>query len=177
MTVRRYTGEMKLFRVILIALACALPATSMAQWVWVDKDGRKVLSDQPPPNDVPAKSILRQPGGKKGQDFVTPPAAPEPAKPVLSSAKTGGKEKDLEDKKKAGEAAEAEKLKAQSDERARARAENCDRAKRSKATYDSGARVARTNAKGEREFIDDATRAAETKRLEAIIAKDCSAAG
>lgn len=169
---------MKSFRVVLVALACTLPAISVAQWVWVDKDGRKVLSDQSPPNDVPAKNILRQPGGKKGQDFVpAPAAAAEPAKPVLATAKTGGKEKELEARKTAADAAEAEKLKGQNEERMKARAENCDRAKRSKATYDSGVRVARNNAKGEREFIDDATRAAETKRLEAIIAKDCSAAG
>jgi hypothetical protein len=38
-------------------------------------------------------------------------------------------------------------------------------------------RVARMNDKGEREYMDDAARAAETKRLEGIIASDCKAAG
>ena len=42
---------------------------------------------------------------------------------------------------------------------------------------DSGIRIVRANAKGEREFMDDAIRAAETKRLEAVIASDCKAAG
>jgi hypothetical protein len=33
------------------------------------------------------------------------------------------------------------------------------------------------NSKGEREYLDDATRAVETKRLEGIIATDCKPAG
>lgn len=73
------------------------------------------------------------------------------------------------------EAAEADKRKKEETRRTPARAENCKRAKDAKATYDSGVRVARTNAQGEREFVDDAQRKAEVTRLEAIIAKDCKA--
>ena len=40
-------------------------------------------------------------------------------------------------------------------------------------TLDSGVRIARTNEKGEREFMDDAARAAEAKRTQDIIASDC----
>jgi hypothetical protein len=36
---------MNLFRATLMALVCAAPALCMAQWQWVDKDGRKVFSD------------------------------------------------------------------------------------------------------------------------------------
>ena len=59
---------------------------------------------------------------------------------------------------------------------AKAKAENCARAKKAKATFDSGARIATTNAKGEREIMDDAARAVETKRLEGIIATECGPA-
>ena len=56
---------------------------------------------------------------------------------------------------------------------AQVRAENCARAKQAKASLDSGVRMAVTNAKGEREIMDDAARAAESKRIQGIIASDC----
>ena len=42
---------------------------------------------------------------------------------------------------------------------------------------DSGVRIARMNDKGEREIMDDAARAVESKRLEGIVASDCKPAG
>jgi type IV secretory pathway VirB10-like protein len=159
-------------------LVLALPSVCFAQWQWVDKDGRKVYSDQAPPPSVPAKNILRQPGVKG-----IPPAAAEaaavaePAKPQASAPKLSGKDKQLEERKKQLDAAEAEKKKAQEEETAKLRAENCTRAKGAKTTYDSGIRIARTNEKGEREFLDDAARAAEAKRIQSIIARDCGPVG
>jgi len=38
---------------------------------------------------------------------------------------------------------------------------------------DSGIRMARMNDKGEREILDDAARAAELERTQAIIQSDC----
>ncbi|MEO8654114.1 MAG: DUF4124 domain-containing protein [Ramlibacter sp.] len=176
---------MKLFRLTLLGLALALPAASFAQWQWIDKDGRKVFSDQPPPSDVPAKSILRQPGPKSRASFtVETPAAAASAASATQSAKSApgvpkisGKDKDLEEKKKKADAAEAEKNREKEEEIAKARADSCDRAKRAKASFDSGIRITRLNSKGEQEFLDDAARAAETKRIEGIIANDCKPAG
>ncbi|RYF47628.1 MAG: DUF4124 domain-containing protein, partial [Comamonadaceae bacterium] len=56
---------------------------------------------------------------------------------------------------------------------AQAKAENCTRERQSKATYDSGIRVARLNDKGEREIIDDKARAEEQQRLQTVISADC----
>jgi hypothetical protein len=170
---------MNLLRATLLALACALPVLSLAQWQWIDKDGRKVFSDQSPPADIPAKNILRRPGSKAMQapPAEPPAAASQPARAAASAPKLAGKDKELQEKKKLAEAAEAEKKKAKEEEIAKARADNCARAKRSKATFDSGVRVSITNDKGEREIMDDAARASETKRLEGIIASDCKAAG
>ena len=67
---RRYTRRMNSIRALLVALACAVPVVCIAQWQWVDKDGRKVFSDQPPPPDVPAKNILKQPTGAKGKSMA-----------------------------------------------------------------------------------------------------------
>ncbi|MEP6791008.1 MAG: DUF4124 domain-containing protein [Ramlibacter sp.] len=170
---------MKYLRIISVVLACIFPAVASAQWIWLDKGGRKVFSDQAPSADVPAKNILKQPGVRA---VAAPPveapaeaasAAARAARPAASMPRITGKDKDLEEKKKQTEAAEAEKKKAEEEKVAKARAENCSRARQSKANYDSGSRMARTNANGEREILDDAARASEVKRLQDIIAADC----
>jgi type IV secretory pathway VirB10-like protein len=170
---------MKLLRMTLIVLACAMPALGLAQWQWIDKDGRKVYSDQSPPADIPAKNILKQPAGKGGRSVTVNEPAPASSAPAVAAAKPAatpqlsGKDKALEDKKKAADAEAAEKKKAQEEEVAKQRSDFCARTKRSKAAIDSGARIARSNDKGEREFMEDAERATEGKRLDAILAKEC----
>jgi hypothetical protein len=172
---------MKPLRLLLLAAACAMPALALAQWQWVDKDGRKVFSDRPPPADVPESKILRQPAGRgAGTVAVAPVAAAAPAAAPASARsaapKLSGKDKELEEKKKQAEAAEAEKRKAEEQKVAAQRAENCERLKRDKATMDSGIRIARANAKGEREILDDNQRAAETRRIESLMARECAPA-
>jgi hypothetical protein len=170
---------MNLFRATLLGVALALPAAGFAQWQWIDKDGRKVFSDQSPPADIPAKNILKQPGPRGRSVAPVEPAASAavPAKATPASPKLSGKDKELEEKKKQAEAAEAEKKKEQDEQVAKERAENCARMKSAKATLDSGARIARMNEKGEREFMDDAQRTAESKRLDTVLARDCKAPG
>jgi hypothetical protein len=167
-------------RALALACLCVLPAVASAQWMYLDKEGRKVYSDKAPPPDIPAKNILRQPGMRAAAAAEPEAAASAPAvakaAPAASAPKISGKDKALEEKKKQAEAAEAEKKKAQAEEVAKAQADNCSRARQAKATFDSGMRVARVNAKGEREFMDDNQRAAEVKRLETVIARDCKPA-
>ena len=102
---------------------------------------------------------------------TTDGTTPAPA-PALAASKPAG-DKTLEAKKKQAEEAEAAKRKAEEERIAKAKAENCTRAKQAKATFDSGVRVSRTNANGEREVLDDAARAAETQRIQGIIDSDC----
>lgn len=168
---------MKAARLALLALACALPLAATAQWQWIDKDGRKVFSDQAPPPDVPPNKIVKRPGGRAAEPAQEAAAAPAaaPAAPKLPVAKPSGKDPALEKKKQEADAAEAKKKQAEEEKLAAARTENCARAKEAKATLDSGQRIGRINAKGEREFMEDSERAAETKRLEAVMARDCGA--
>jgi hypothetical protein len=178
---QHYTGAMNMLRTVVLGLTCALPMLALAQWQWVETDGRKVFSDQPPPAHIPAGSILKQPGARAKPlvaavtDTATPTAAPAAAapRPTASAPRISGKDKELEAKKKQAEAAEADKLKAEKDKVAKLRADNCARARSAKADYDSGARLARTNAKGEREILDDAARAAEVSRLQGILTSEC----
>ena len=57
---------------------------------------------------------------------------------------------------------------------AKAKADNCARARQARSTFDSGRPMMHTNAQGERVFLDEATRAAEVKRSDGIIATDCT---
>lgn len=172
-----YTAPMNFTRLALLVAACITAPLAVAQWQWVDKDGRKVFSDQPPPASVPDRSILKRPGQRAVQpDPATSPAAAASA-PASAVAKPSGRDKELEEKRKQAQAAEAEKRKAQEEEFARARAENCERAKKSKSLLDSGVRLVTTNSKGEHEFMDEAARAAEGKRLDGLIVRDCKPAG
>ncbi|MBP7574416.1 MAG: DUF4124 domain-containing protein, partial [Rhodoferax sp.] len=106
------------------------------------------------------------------ETVATPEAAPA-ATPASSTPKILSVDKDLEAKKKQVADAEAAKRKADEERVLKARIENCARAKQAKTTFDSGVRVARTNAAGEREIMDDAARSAESKRIQAIIDSDC----
>ena len=178
---RRYTGAMTPFRALTLACLLAVPALAGAQWMYLDKDGRKVFSDKAPPPETPPGKILRQPGMKKpaadAAQADAPAAAPAQAAAASASApKISGKDKELEQRRKQAESAEAEKNKARAEEQAKVQADNCVRAKQAKATYESGQRVARINAKGEREILDDAQRASEIKRIDGIIAADCKTA-
>ncbi len=171
---------MRLFNVL---LSCALVLTctsAFSQWQWVDKDGRKVFSDRAPPPEVLEKDILKRPNSaRRPAAPVDPDSASangtDGSSPLGAAApKSSGVDKDIEAKKKQAAEAEAAKLKAEQDRVAKAKAENCAQAKRAKATYESGVRLARNNAAGEREIIDDTVRAAELKRFQSVIDSDCN---
>jgi hypothetical protein len=82
-------------------------------------------------------------------------------------------DKDIEAKKKQAADAEAAKRKAEEDRVAKVKAENCSRAKQAKSSFDSGVRISRTTASGEREILDDAARAVELKQIQGIIESEC----
>lgn len=164
-------GWQRLGVIAVLAVLGNVPA--MAQWQWIDGTGSRVFSDTPPPAGTPDKNILKRPGAVR---VVTPaPTASSGAGSagMTVTAKPAAKDNELETRKKQVEEAEQAKKKAEQDKMAKARAENCDRAKRAKATLDSGIRIATTNAKGEREIMDDKGRADEGKRLDAVIRSDC----
>ena len=54
---------MKFTRAVLFGLTFAAVTAAHAQYQWVDKDGRRVFSDRPPPADVAPKNIVSQPRG------------------------------------------------------------------------------------------------------------------
>lgn len=172
---------LSLLRAVALATCATLACGSaMAQWLWIDSAGNKVFSDTAPPPGTPDKNILRKPGGRAEVKLPEAPAASEAPPAAATSApvpKAPGKDDQLEAKKKLAdkqaEEAAAAKKKAETEQYAKARAENCERAKKAKATLDSGIRMATTNAKGEREVLDDKGRAAEIKRADDLIRSEC----
>src|SRR5438067_13527630 len=93
-------------RTTFLVLACAAAPLALAQWHWIDKDGRKVFSDQAPPPDVPAGKILKRPGGRAVEAEPQAPAASQAA--AAAAPKVSGKDKELEERKKLSAAADAE---------------------------------------------------------------------
>ena len=168
-------------RTLMLALASSSFAlTALAQWQWIDKDGRKVFSDRAPPGDVQEKNILKRPGGLNptaavpASEIVAAAALAASSPAVKASApRLSGKDAQLEARKKQAEEEEEAKKKLEEEKTAKARADNCERAKKGLASIQSGIRLSVANAKGEREFMDDNARAAESKRLVAISESDC----
>jgi len=171
---------MKFAHLFFLGLWCAMPLVADAQWEWIDKGGKKVFSDQAPPPDIPDKSIVRRAGSPSPRsNFAPAGAAPEvmlapaPSASAASAPRPTGVDKELEEKTRKAEEAEKAKQVAEAQKVAKAKADNCGRARQGKATFDSGIRVARLNAQGEREIMDDKARATEQQRLQSVIDNDC----
>lgn len=163
------------------ALLLALAVPAEAQWMWRDKDGRVTASDRPPPASVADKDILSRPAQRAAQaPFFAPlGAASAPADPAASAAAPSPAatntplDRELEARKQAAEQEQAARRKAEEDRLAASRAENCRRARSHAAALESGQRIARFNAQGEQEVLDDAGRAQELRRAREVIASDC----
>ena len=161
------------------ALTCAallgalLAVPAQAQWKWRDKNGQTQYSDLPPPAGVAESDILQRPNVTQRRAPVGAPAAASGAASGVPALAPKGSDPELEAKRRQAEQDVAAKKKAEDEKIAIAKADNCMRAKAQVRTLDSGVRIARTNDKGEREFMDDAARAAETKRAQDIVASDC----
>ena len=168
---------MNVYRLLTLGLTYLIATSALAQWQWIDKDGRKVFSDRSPPPEILDKSILKRPAGRaaplQSQTTTQEPSPAPAAKKILNSPQLSGVDKDLLAKKKLADDAEAAKKKEAEEKLLKARVENCARAKGAKATFDSGVRVSRTNEKGDREIMDEAARASEVKRIQGIIESDC----
>jgi hypothetical protein len=144
---------------LVLALA-ALPAWAQ-QYKWIDPDGKVRYGDVPPPG-VNAQR-LRPPSG---------PAAPAPA----TGAKKGEKALTPEQafQKRQQDAAKDADKQAGADAEAQAKRENCQRAQESLRTYESGGRISRTDAKGERYYLDDAQIAQGAAQARQIAQQACN---
>ena len=164
------------------ALAFAQPA--FAQWAWRDAGGKMVYSDQPPPKSVASRDNVRQPRSAPAPGIDAPVAAPSdsgadaprasaaatsPAKPARPSVI----EREIESQRRQQQLADAEKKAADEEARRAQLAENCDRLRGYLRAIDGGFRLARVNAAGQQEILDDAARASERERARAELEQYC----
>ncbi|MDD2545755.1 MAG: DUF4124 domain-containing protein [Burkholderiaceae bacterium] len=180
---------MNMHKLLFLAVGCVWAMGASAQWQWIDKDGRKVFSDRAPPIEVPEKNIVQQPkprpapAGNMAPLFppLFPPldsatgsngGAPRPIAPA--PAPDAGKDKELEERKAQAEAAETAQRKAAEEKNAQIRAGNCQRARQALANLETGRPLMHTDAQGNRVYLDEASRAAELQRIQAVITTDCS---
>lgn len=145
-------------------------STASAQiYTWTDSKGVKHASDQPPP-DVDVKTTVKG-GGRIVPE--APASGSAPVAPVAASGPKTIKERELEFRQRQAAQNEAS-AKAQKEAQMKAERDAYCQALRSNLTmYESGGRVTRSNAKGEKEFLTDAQLAQEAEKARGQIARDC----
>jgi len=182
---RHYTGPMHRVRsagrvparpMVGFALAAAaalalVAAPAQAQWKWRDANGRIVISDVPPPRGVPDKDVLQRP--EPAARAAPPPAAASGPAAASAAAGKAPVDAELEARKRRTEQEQAAQRKAEDAKAAAVRKDNCQRARDHLALLDSGQRMVRIGADGEREYLSDQQRAAEAQRTRDIVASDC----
>jgi len=157
----------------LAATVCLLlSAPAEAQWKWRDSRGQIHISDIPPPRDVPDKDVLQRPEVSVRKP-APPPAVAATAPAAAATPAKAPVDAELEERKRKAEQDQAARAKADEQRAAAVRKDNCQRAREQLATLDSGQRIARIKADGEREILDDEARAKETRRAREAIASEC----
>lgn len=164
------------FPALLVLTLAMLTSAAQAQaiWKWRDANGVMQISDQPPPNSVPVKDIVSRPGAQRAPLVMVDIAASAPeaagSAPVRTDSELEIRKKKMQADKAAAEVERKQAEKARVDA---VKADNCKRAKAQLAMLESGARVARPNEKGEREFLDDKARADEVNRTRGAVNDNC----
>lgn len=172
MRTNRIVSLVKATAPLMLAALVAMPSQAALQWKWRDAQGQIQYSDRPPPPGVLDKDILGRPSGsaRAAQSLPSaPPAAPSAA--ALPGLKASDPE--LEARKRKADAEKETAQKTEEAKRAQARAANCEQARGYQRSLDSGMRIARTTASGEREILDDKGRAEEQARNRQALSSNC----
>ena len=177
----RSTLQKSMLLIGLAVVGFASVAPAVAQWKWYDKNRQVQYSDIPPPLGTPDKDIVQRPKiaenalaaaaaaasgvGASAAASAVPAVTPKTVEPELE-AKRRKAEQDVAARAKTD-------AKVAEDRVAALRTENCNRARADVRTLDDGGRLARSNARGEREILDDRQRADELRRTRDLIAALC----
>ena len=140
----------------LVAAAAFASAVHAQAYRWVDKDGTVQYGDVPPP-------------GVHATPFALPASPSGPAPHELTPAQQEQQFRASQLKKQ-----KAEEKAAKEKEEAEAKQQNCASAQESLRVLQSGQRVVRVDAKGERYYLDDAQRAQETSRAQDAVKQWCN---
>ena len=165
---------MSLVRTLLaLAAAAVVAAPSAAQqlYKYTGPDGKVQYSDRPPPEGGKAEKITGR------VSTVSPPTSTAAAAAGSDAAKASGPkspaEQEQDFRKRRLETQEKASKDAKLAEDKRAQDASCAAARRQLSGLQSGARVARINEQGEREFLEDSGIQQETQRLQREIDAAC----
>jgi len=155
----------------LLAAACAVPLAAHAQvYKWIDEHGKVRYGDTPPPS---AKvKVITAPSARS----AAPDSAPASGEGKEAKAKKGPltpAEQEQQFRRRVKEAQEAAAKADKERKDKEARKENCANAQEALRTFQSGQRVSRTDAQGERYFLDDSQRAQEAARAQQAVSQWC----
>jgi Domain of unknown function (DUF4124) len=139
-----------------LALCFCLDASAQL-YKWTDKNGKVQYSDTPPPADAKSSSALKV-------DAAPPPA---PARSGTLSEQEKAFQKRRNDLAASATKAETEKVSAEE------KANRCGEARAYLATLNDGGRIARTNAQGERELLNDEDIDRQKLRAQRAINESC----
>ena len=137
--------------VVILSLLFA-GAAAAQQYKWVDKDGKVRYGDVPPPG-IKATPLRAPPPG----------AAPAAAVKKPDAAKKGPQDAQKEREKQ--ELAEKE---------AKVKQENCGHAREALRSLESGERIARTDSKGERFYLEDEQIRQERAKAQQTVQQWCN---
>lgn len=160
---------------LILVASTISPALADKLWTWRDAQGRISIGDLPPPRDIPERDILKRPSGAAGR---LPDAAASAAAPTASSASTTrtaspANGRSVSESRLESPPAAAASSASVDTRPAAQRAEVCARARRQLVLLESGRRIARVDAQGAREVLDDVTLAAELRNARQAIASEC----
>jgi len=144
-------------RILIAATLVFVALPAMAQlYKWVDKDGKTIYSDTPPPNQDSKQLSV-------GTGTTTAPAAPPKTAVARDKELEKGRQESREAEKKANEVAS----------QAASREDYCKRMRVQYQTLVDGGRLMKYNDKGERELLDDDQIAKERDKVRAEMEEAC----
>ncbi|TAK45729.1 MAG: DUF4124 domain-containing protein [Betaproteobacteria bacterium] len=156
--------------IVLLAVLAAGAAQAQVQ-CWTSKDGRRECGDTPPPG-AKVREI-------RGAATPAPaaPASPATKGAAAKDAKRGPltpAEQEQAFRKRQLDAEKAREADAKAQAEAAQKKETCERAREALRALESGVRIARTDAKGERYYLDESQVAAETARARQAEQRACN---
>ena len=155
--------------IILLTVFAAGAAQAQIQ-CWTAKDGKRECGDTPPAGakvrEIRAPSApATTPGAPAAKDAAGKDAKKGPLTPVEQEQAFRKRQVDAEKAREKDEKARAD---------AATKKENCERAREAQRVLESGQRIARTDAKGERHYPDEAQVAAESANARQLIQQWCN---
>jgi hypothetical protein len=155
---------------LLLALCVAAGAAQAQIKCWNDANGKRVCGDVPPAGakvttlKAPASGDAPPAPAAAGKDGAKKDASKGPLTPA---------EQEQEYRRRQAEQAKAAEKSAAAQKDDAAKQDNCNRAREALNQLQGGQRIARTDAKGERYFLDDNQIAAEAAKARQVAQDAC----